>query len=97
MGIKHNDKLDHKFYGEIFRTKDDKLVPDSIWMVFLAHDNAVPATLRFYAQKCAELGADERHLRALEQLIDRVIKWRERHPHWCKVPDVEVDERLEPR
>ena len=80
-------KLDAKFYGNVYKAKDDTKVPDEEWMVFLVKDNAFPATLEFYRQKCIELGADDDQIAALTRGIERVRVWREKNRHRLKTPD----------
>ena len=72
-------KLDAKFYGELRKVKNDEIVPDDEFMVFLAKDNAFPATLAFYRTKCVELGCDAEHIGAVDRTINRLTVWRERH------------------
>lgn len=61
-------------------------------VLFLAKDNAFPATLRFYRQECERLGADVSQLLSVDLLIDRVDTWRRLNPDQCKVPDVDYGE-----
>lgn len=84
--------LDGKFYGLLYRQRDNQLEPPDGWMVFVARDNALPATLDFYRAECKRLGADVLQLAAIDNLRDAVMSWRERHPTLCKVPDVEKGE-----
>lgn len=87
-------KLDGKFHGVIVRNKDASVVPQDQWIVFLAKDNAFPATLAFYRDECERLGARGDQLKAVDDLLDRVKKWRRDNPQECKVPDVEPDELI---
>ena len=80
-------KLDAKFSGVIFKVKDNSIVPDDEYMVFLAKDNAFPATLQYYRLKCEELGADAEHLAAVDRTLERLGTWRARNSHRLKVPD----------
>lgn len=87
-------KLDVKFYGEVRKAKDNSIVPDDEYMVFLAKDNAFLPTLRFYRAECAKLGADDEQLAAVDRTIRRVKEWREANPDRLKVPDVAAGEML---
>jgi hypothetical protein len=87
-------KLDAKFYGKIWKAKDDTLVPDDEYMVFLAKDNAFPATLQYYRSKCAELGCDEEHIAAVDRTIYRLGAWRARHQDRLKKPDAKGETLL---
>ena len=80
-------KLDAKFYGDIRKVKDDSLLPEDEYVVFLAKDNAFPATVAFYRQECERLGADAEHLASVDRMIERLTKWRADNPHRLKVPD----------
>ena len=85
-------KLDGKFHGVVVKNKDGSVVPQDQWMVFLAKDNAVPATLDFYREECERVGAKTEQLKAIDDMIDRVRVWRRQNPLLCKVPDVDVGE-----
>jgi len=85
-------RLDGKVYGELYRNKDGKRIPDDEFIAFRPQDNALPATLEFYYQECKRLGADEPQLEAIVELADRVLRWRKANPNRCKVPDVDPGE-----
>lgn len=85
-------KLDGKFHGIVVKNKDGSIVPQDQWMVFLAKDNAVPATLLFYEEECKRQGADEAQLDAVEAMRMRVLEWRTAHPELCKTADVQPGE-----
>jgi hypothetical protein len=85
-------KLDGKFHGIIAKNKDQSIVPQDQWIVFLAKDNALPATLEFYRRECARQGADPAQIDAVEGLRIRVMQWRAAHPELCKAPDVQSGE-----
>lgn len=87
-------KLDAKFDGVIFKSKDQSIVPPDEYVVFLAKDNAFPATLKFYEEECERLGADKRQLAAVRAMRERVTRWRREWPERCKVPDVDQGEKL---
>lgn len=80
-------KLDAKFYGLLRKVKNDEVVMDGEWMVFLAKDNAFPATLDFYRKECVRLGADADQIAAIDRVVQRVREWRRDNPHRLKVPD----------
>ena len=87
-------KLDAKFYGEIRKVKDDSLVPDDEYIVFLAKDNALPATLHFYRENCVSIGADDEQIKAVSRMIKRLEEWRAANPDRLKVPDAKGEKLL---
>lgn len=80
-------KLDGKFYGEVRKVKDDSLVPDDEFVVFLAKDNAFAAILPVYRDKCIEFGCDMEQVQAVNRMIDRLQEWRRANHHRLKNPD----------
>lgn len=85
-------KLDGKFHGIIVKNKDQSIVPQDQWVVFLAKDNAFPVALEAYYQECKRLGAKEEQLQAVREMIHRVRFWRSQNHHLCKIPDVQTGE-----
>ena len=85
-------KLDGKFHGVVVKNKNQTIVPQDQWMVFLAKDNAVPAMLKFYEAECARLGAEPEQLQAVREMRERVMAWRAENPQLCKTPDVQPGE-----
>ena len=88
-------KLDGKFYGNIYKAKDNSQVPNDEYVVFLAKDNAFAAILPEYLAKCIELDADEEQIEAAMRLIARVDAWRADNPERCKVPDAAGERMLD--
>ena len=87
-------KLDAKFYGEIRKVKDDSIVPDDEYVVFLAKDTAFYETLPTYRRKCIELGADAEQIAAVERMMCRLTDWRGDNPDRLKVPDAKGEKLL---
>lgn len=87
-------KLDAKFYGEIRKAKDDTVVPDDQYVVFLVKDDAFAAALPVYRAICAALGADRAQMDSVDRMIMRVAKWRADNPKQCKVPDAAGEKLL---
>lgn len=87
-------KLDGKFYGQIHKAKDDTVVNDDEWVLFLAKDNAFAAVLPLYLEECIKQGADDRQIEGVKELIERVNIWRRAHPDKCHVPDIAASDKL---
>ncbi len=87
-------KLDAKFYGEIRKVKDDSLVPDDQYVVFLAKDNAFAAVLPVYLAACKSIGCDAEHVASVERMIGRMTTWRAQNPDKLKVPDAKGEKLL---
>jgi hypothetical protein len=85
-------KLDAKFHGVIVKNKNGTIVQPDEWIVFLAKDNAVPATLAFYQAECIRQGAAQEQVQAVNDLRLRVEAWRAAHADQCHVPDVHPGE-----
>lgn len=80
-------KLDAKFYGDIRKIKNDELLSQDEYMVFLAKDNAFALTLPVYRSICKALNADQEHLDAVDKTITRLEIWRKENADKCKTPD----------
>lgn len=87
-------KLDAKFYGTIQKVKDDSIVPDDEYVVFLVKDTAFYETLPTYRRKCIELGADQEQIDAIDRMIGRATDWRQDNPNRLKVPDAKGEKLL---
>lgn len=87
-------KLDKKFYGEIYKVKNDIRVADDQYLVFLAKDNAFANILPLYLQECYQLGCDEEQIQAVKIMIKNVFNWREENSFLCKNPDAKGEKLL---
>ena len=88
-------KLDAKFYGEIRKVKDDSILDDGEWMVFLARDDAFALLLPIYFEICRAMGADYEHLEAVNRTIRRMQMWRETNLDRCHVPGAKGEKLLD--
>lgn len=91
--------IDRKYAFYALNRKTGNTHDDTEGVVFLAKDNAFPATLRFYRTECERQGAQPAQLKGIDLLIERVDAYRARHSDICKVPDVtpaEAEELLRP-
>lgn len=87
-------KLDAKFYGSLFKAKDNSPVPDDQYVVFLAKDNAFANILPQYRDECVRLGAEPEQIAAVDAMIARLTEWRAAYPALCKVPDAKHERLL---
>lgn len=87
-------KLDAKFYGEIRKVKDDTIVPDDEYVVFLAKDNAFAEILHEYLAACARHGCDLDQLSAVTRMMKRIEDWRAQNPSKLKAPDAKGEKLL---
>ncbi len=88
-------KLDAKFYGEIRKVKDDSVVPEEEYIVFLAKDNCFAAILPHYRRLCVEAHCDPEQIIALDLMILRVQAWRRAHSDRLKKPDAAGEKLLD--
>ena len=87
-------KLDAKFYGEIRKVKDDSIVPDDEYVVFLAKDNAFFDMIHFYRDRCIARGCDQEQVEAVNRMIERLTIWRGHNPNRLKDPDASGERLL---
>lgn len=87
-------KMDAKFYGEIRKVKDDSIVPDDEYIVFLVKDNAFARAIYKYREECITLGADREQIDSVSRMIRRIEDWRAAHPDRLKVPDAKGERLL---
>lgn len=88
-------KLDAKFYGGIYKAKNDQPVSEDQWVVFLAKDSIfAEVALPAYLQECHKRGCDPEQIEAVMGLMVRVWKWRDAHPEECHNPDAKGDKLL---
>ena len=90
-------KLDAKFYGEIRKAKDDSVVPDDQYIVFLAKDTAFALVLPIYIEICKVLGCDQEQIDAITAVQGRVENWRIVNSEKCKLPDAAGEKLLDVR
>lgn len=88
-------KLDAKFYGQLFKVKNDEPVGDDEWVAFLVKDDAFYATLPYYLMQCVKRGCDREQIDAVVRLIERATAWRKSHRDRLKVPDAAGEKLLD--
>lgn len=87
-------KMDKKFFGAVFKVKDDSLVQDDEYITFLVKDDCFDEVLPQYLSACVQHGCDDDQVREVEKLVDRVAEWRDRNSHRLKKPDAQGETLL---
>jgi hypothetical protein len=87
-------KLDAKFYGVIVKAKDNTIVPEDEYVVFLVKDTAFFNTLPKYREECVKLGAQKEQIDAVDRMIERAAYWRANNQHRLKTPDAKGEKLL---
>jgi len=88
-----SNKLDQKFYGDIYKAKDGSLVDPSEYIIFLAHDGAFIKAIDDYPYWCEQLGCDQNQINLANKLLENIEKWRNENPDKCHRPGVAVGEK----
>lgn len=84
------ESIDRKFKIEAKCVEHGHLHSDFDSVLFLAKDKALPDTLRYYREKCRELGAEPQQIEGITLLIERVEKWQQAHRRHVKVADIDL-------
>ena len=84
------EPIDRKFTFCATCTEHDHEFGHLDAMVFLAKDKALPDTLRYYQNRCQDMGASAEQLQGIELLIQRVARYQAEHPDQVKVADVDI-------
>ena len=79
---------DGKFYGKLFKMKDDSPVSMEEVVVFAIWDKNIIPTLQKYYQFCKASGCAKEQLLGVENLIYRANQWQQKHPERVKIADV---------
>ena len=82
-------EIDRKFQISAIHSTKGTYHSERSSVLFLAKDKALPATLRFYRDECARLGSDERQLKGIGLLIERVENFQAVNPSVIKVADID--------
>lgn len=83
------ETVDRKFKIKATCVAHDHVYTEQDSILFLAKDPAVPPTLEFYRRECQRLGADERQIKCIDLLIERVKKFQSENYDKVKVGDVD--------
>lgn len=84
-----SERIDTKFKITAYCEEHEDYHNDRDAVLFLCKDRAFLPTLRYYRNICVQIGAGERQILAVDQLIGRVERWQAIHPDMMKVPDVD--------
>lgn len=81
--------FNRKYVGIVAKA-DGTAIDDMI--ILRAKDPAVPAALNAYYMACRELGAGQKHLESISELIDRVLAYQ--RTFITKVPDTNEEDLI---
>jgi hypothetical protein len=81
--------IDRKFKIAATSLKSGKKYSQSNSILFLVKDALLPDLLDKYLELASQRGADERQLKGIGLLKDRVIAWQRMHSKDVHLPDVE--------
>lgn len=82
------EAIDRKFKFTAISNNSGKKYTEKNAIVFLLKDALLPSMLDNYIALCAQRGADERQLRGVQLLKDRVLAWQRKNEKKVKLPDV---------
>jgi hypothetical protein len=85
-------ELDLKVHGTLVYEGQGIEVPPCYYVVFRPHDNSFLSVLRKYRDVRELLSDGREKLAELDDLVSRVVAWRDQHPERCKVADVQDGE-----
>lgn len=81
--------IDRKFKFSAVSIRSGKTYTEKDAMVFLIKDALLPDLLDAYIGLCAKAQVDERQLRGVQLLKDRVMTWQRKNEKKVHKPDVE--------
>lgn len=79
---------DGKFYGKLYKLKDNTPVSMEEVVVFAMWDKNIIPTLQKYYQFCKASGCAKEQLLGVENLIYRANQWQQKNPKAVKIADV---------
>lgn len=82
------EAIDRKFKFTAVSNKSGKKYTEKNAVVFLLKDALLPNMLDNYIALCAQAGVDERQLKGIQLLKDRVLAWQRKNEKKVKLPDV---------
>jgi hypothetical protein len=82
--------IDRKFKFSAVSNKSGKKYTEKDAIVFLVKDSLLPNLLDKYIDLCSQAQVDERQLKGMILLKDRVMQWQRDNQKKVHPPDVEV-------
>ena len=83
------EKIDRKFSFTATSLKSGKKYNSSNAILFLVKDSLLPNMLDAYIALCSQAQVDERQLKGMQLLKDRVMQWQRKNEKKVHKPDVE--------
>lgn len=80
--------IDRKFKFKAVSNKSGRAYTEKDAMIFLIKDALLPDLLDKYMELCSSKKVDERQMRGIGLLKDRVLKWQRANYKKVKLPDV---------
>jgi hypothetical protein len=80
--------VDRKFKITAVSNKSKKKYTEKNAIVFLVKDALLPDMLNNYIGLCMQRGVDERQLKGMQLLKDRVLAYQRKYPNKVKLPDI---------
>jgi hypothetical protein len=81
--------IDRKFKFKAVSNQSGKIYTEKDAIVFLVKDSLLPNMLDAYIALCSQAQVDERQLKGMILLKDRVMAWQRKYIKKVKKPDVE--------
>jgi hypothetical protein len=82
--------IDRKFKFTAISNKSGKKYTEKNALVFLVKDSLLPNLLDKYIELCSQAQVDERQLKGMQLLKDRVLAWQRNNPNKVHKPDVTI-------
>ncbi len=86
------EDLDRKFSFIGTKTKDGSIITQKEGVIFLAKDNLLIPTLKYYLFLCIKARVGHLQIKGIKLLINRIEVWQKANPDKCKFPDVTTAE-----
>lgn len=81
--------IDRKFKFKAISNKSGKVYTEKNALVFLIKDALLPDLLDKYKELCIHANVDDRQIRGVELLKDRVLAWQRKNEKKVHYPDIE--------